>query len=237
MKELADFTMARVGLGRAGNALPTRALLEFQLAHARARDAVHYPFEAGAMVKEMEAEGWAAVAVRSAARDRAEYLRRPDLGRRLDAESKARLETMRGSFDVAFIVGDGLSALAVDRHAMGVLRAVRARAAWSVGPLVVVERARVAVGDEIGAALGARLTVMLIGERPGLSSPDSLGIYLTWSPRPGRTDAERNCISNVRAEGLSAGAAAELLAMMMEQALTRQVSGVQLRIDHRLPPG
>jgi ethanolamine ammonia-lyase small subunit len=132
MRELRDFTIARVGLGRAGNSIPTRALLDFQLAHARARDAVHYPLNAGGWLKEIEAEGWQGVAARSAVRDRAEYLRRPDLGRRLDAESKARLEALHGAFDVALIVSDGLSALAVERHAMGVLRGVMAGKAWSV---------------------------------------------------------------------------------------------------------
>jgi ethanolamine ammonia-lyase small subunit len=236
MKELRDFTMARVGLGRAGNGIPTRALLDFQLAHARARDAVHYPFDPGRLLQDIEAEGWRGVRVRSAARDRQEYLRRPDRGRRLDAESKARVEALRGAFDVVFVVADGLSALAVERHAMGVLRGVMPRSAWSVAPVVVAEQARVALGDEIGAAIGASLSVVLIGERPGLSSPDSLGIYLTWGPRVGRTDAERNCISNVRDEGLSAGAAAELLLLLISEARGRQISGVGLMTTN-LDPG
>lgn len=241
MKELRRFTMARVGLGRAGNSLPTRELLDFQLAHARARDAVHYPFNAGALVQEIEAEGWPAVAVKSAARDRAEYLRRPDLGRRLDAASKARIESLRGTFDVVFIVADGLSAPAAHRQAVALLRETMERldrSAWKIAPVVVIELGRVAASDEIGAALDAALAVMLIGERPGLSSPDSLGVYLTWSPRSGRTDAERNCISNVRPEGLSASAAAELLVLVMNASRAKRISGVALKaLKNALPQG
>jgi ethanolamine ammonia-lyase small subunit len=242
MKELRRFTMARVGLGRAGNSLPTRELLDFQLAHARARDAVHLPFDAGALVQEMEAEGWPAVAVKSAARNRAEYLRRPDLGRRLDAVSKSRIESLRGPFDVVFIVADGLSAPAAHRQAVELLRQTMTRldrGAWKIAPMVAIERGRVAASDEIGAAVGASLAVMLIGERPGLSSPDSLGVYLTWSPRPGRTDAERNCISNVRPEGLSASAAAELLVLLMNASRAKGISGVGLKAEppeRRLQP-
>ena len=226
--------MARVGLGRAGNSLPTRELLDFQLAHARARDAVHLPFDAGALVQEMEAEGWQAVAVKSAARNRADYLRRPDLGRQLNAPSKLRIENLRGPFDAVFIVADGLSAPAAHRQAAELLRQTMERldrGAWRIAPIVVIERGRVAVSDEIGAALEASLAVMLIGERPGLSSPDSLGVYLTWSPRPGRTDAERNCISNVRPEGLSASAAAELLVLLMNASRARRISGVGLKAE------
>jgi ethanolamine ammonia-lyase small subunit len=233
MKELRNFTLARVGLGRSGNSLPTRALLDFQLAHAQARDAVHYPFDPAAMLKEIEAAGWPAVAVKSAALDRMEYLRRPDLGRKLSAPSKAALEELRGPFDVAFIVADGLAALAVHRHAIDLLRCVIEPNAWTIAPIVVASQARVALGDEIGAALNASLTVMLIGERPGLSSPASLGVYLTWSPRPGRTDAERNCISNIRPEGLAIGAAGQLLLLLMNQSRARQLSGVA--IENTLP--
>jgi ethanolamine ammonia-lyase small subunit len=234
MQELRRFTSARVGLGRAGNSLPTRALLEFQLAQARARDAVHFPFDPGVVVRKIEAEGWPVIAVKSAARDHAEFLRRPDLGRRLDAESKSRIEDLHRSHDVVFIVADGLSAPAVHRQAVEVLRETRWRldqGAWNIAPVVVVERGRVALSDEIGASLGASLAVMLIGERPGLSSPDSLGVYLTWAPRLGKTDAERNCISNIRPEGLSASAAAELLVMLMNASRARRISGVELKLD------
>jgi ethanolamine ammonia-lyase small subunit len=197
-------------------------MLDFQLAHARARDAVHYPLDSAALVRELGS----GIVVKSAARDRAEYLRRPDLGRRLSDESRALLETHKGAYEAAFVLVDGLSALAVHRHAPGLLAAVRE---ISQAPVTVVEQGRVAIGDEIGAVLGASVAVVLIGERPGLSSPDSLGVYLTWGPRAGRTDAERNCISNIRAEGLSTGAAAELLRLLMTESRARRLSGVRLK--------
>jgi ethanolamine ammonia-lyase small subunit len=226
--DLRSYTMARVGIGRAGNSLPTRELLDFQLAHARARDAVHFAVDAELIRRELEAAGWAAIVVHSAARDRSEYLRRPDLGRRLNAESRARLEKLRGEFDAVFAIADGLSALAVHRHAVELLSYLREQIEGKIAPVVIAEQGRVALSDDIGEALNAKLAVMLIGERPGLSSPDSLGAYLTWSPRPGRTDAERNCISNIRPEGMSTAAAAELLVMLMNAARTRQISGVTL---------
>src|SRR5579862_3686180 len=182
--------MARVGLGRAGNSVSTRDLLAFQLDHARARDAVHGVFDPVALAVDI---GPNAIIVESAARDRQEYLRRPDLGRRLSERSRQILEGIRGAGDVIFVVGDGLSPMAVQSQAAGLLRLVGAS-----GPVVVASQARVALSDEIGFVLQASLAVMLIGERPGLSSFDSMGAYLTWSPRPGRTDADRNCISNIR---------------------------------------
>ncbi len=220
--------MARVGLGRAGNSIPLREMLAFQLAHARARDAVHFPLNPA------EFGGFSprSVMLHSAARNRAEYLRRPDLGRRLDEASKEQLHPLRGDFDAAFVIADGLSALAVHRNAPDLLRSVTARLpGWRLAPLTIVEQGRVAVGDEIGELLGASVVVVLIGERPGLSSPDSLGVYLTWNPKIGRTDAERNCISNIRPEGLSMGAAAELLLFLMSEARARRLSGVGLKAE------
>jgi ethanolamine ammonia-lyase small subunit len=224
--ELRNFTIARVGLGRAGNSVSTRDLLAFQLDHARARDAVHGVFDAVALAAEI---GPNAIIVESAARDRQEYLRRPDLGRRLNEPSRRVLEGMRGSGDVVFVVGDGLSPMAVQSQAAGLLRLVGAS-----GPVVVASQARVALSDEIGFVLRASLAVMLIGERPGLSSFDSMGAYLTWLPRPGRTDAERNCISNIRPDGLSIGAAAELLLLLMREARAKQLSGVALKAESTL---
>ncbi len=217
MTDLRQFTAARVALGRAGNSLPTREVLDFPLAHARARDAVHLPLD-------LKIEG--AIYVESAARDRTEYLRRPDLGRKL--RTKLNIE---GPFDVVFAIVDGLSAQAVHNHAQAVLNELMPALdeGWKIAPLVVVSQGRVAIGDEIGSAINAALSVVLIGERPGLSSPDSLGIYLTWNPRPGRTDAERNCISNIHAGGLSPGAAARLLAILMRDSRTRQLSGIHLK--------
>jgi len=225
MKRLRDFTMARVALGRAGNSVPVREMLAFQLAHARARDAVYCPFDAAAMASSLEG-----LHVRSAARDRAEYLRRPDLGRRLHPESRARVESHKAEYDAAFVICDGLSALAVEQSAAELIALMRARlAGWSLAPPVVCEQGRVGIGDEIGECLGASLAVVLIGERPGLSAADSMGVYLTWGPRAGRTDAERNCISNIRPEGLSTHAAGELLLFLMNESRARGLSGVQLK--------
>ena len=172
------------------------------------------------------------VLLRSAARDRAEYLRRPDLGRKLSAESRSALD--RGDYDAAIVIADGLSAPAVHHHAAALLAETLPRLQeeqWRLAPVTVVLQGRVAIGDEIGEALGARMVVMLIGERPGLSSPDSLGIYLTWDPRPGRTDAERNCISNVRTEGISYAVAARKLHYLMRAARELKLSGVRLKED------
>lgn len=231
MKDLRRFTAARVGLGRAGNSLPTPEVLGFALAHARARDAVHLPLDVPGLLRECEAEGWTALALESASRDRAEYLRRPDLGRRLSESSRAKLEMCRGRYDATFSIADGLSALAVHHHALAVLREVRLLLdeSWRVAPLTIVHLGRVAVGDEIGSALQAALSVMLVGERPGLSSPDSLGIYLTWNPRPGHLDSERNCISNIHSGGLSACDAARLLVFLMAESRQRRLSGVNLK--------
>ncbi len=230
MARLRDFTPARVELGRAGRSVPTRALLEFQLAHAKARDAVHLPLSVPSLVAELRQNGIASIALESAAHDRAEYLKRPDLGRRLSEASLDQLAPLRGDYDAAFVIADGLSALAVHRHAVPLLaRLMDHLEDWRIAPLAIVEQGRVALGDEIGERLGAQMAVVLIGERPGLSSPDSLGAYLTWQPRPGRTDAERNCVSNIRAEGLSYAAAAHKLLFLMNEARRRKLSGVQLK--------
>ena len=223
--DLKQFTPARVALGRTGHSLPTAELLRFQLDHARARDAVYEELDSRSL-------GVPHLLLRSAAPDRATYLRRPDLGRRLGDPSRALLTN--GDYDAAFVIADGLSAPAVHRHAVPLLEAINALLAvedWRLAPLTVVLQARVAIGDEIGERLGARLVAVLIGERPGLTSPDSLGIYLTWNPRPGRTDAERNCISNVRTEGIGYALAAHKLHFLMQEARARKLSGVGLKED------
>jgi len=235
-RHLGAMTPARIALGRAGVSLPTAEVLAFAMAHAEARDAVHAKLDAGEIAARIEAAGFRATIVRSAADTRAGYLRRPDLGRKLDAESAGRLSLIREQeadpIDLALIVADGLSATAADRHALPLLDALRPwiiRAGWRVGPVIVATQARVALGDEIGAALRARMSVVMIGERPGLSAPDSLGIYLTYAPRPGRNDGERNCISNGREEGLSFEDAAFRLAWLIDQALKRALTGVMLK--------
>jgi ethanolamine ammonia-lyase small subunit len=223
--DLKLFTPARVALGRAGDSLPTAELLRFQLDHARARDAVHLELDPRSLP--------AHTLLHSNAPDRQTYLRRPDLGRQLRPESAALLQP--GPYDAALIIADGLSAPAAHRHAEPLLKELLPKLeGWSLAPLSVVLQARVAVGDEIGQLLQARLAVILIGERPGLTSPDSLGIYLTYDPKPGRHDAERNCISNVRPEGLSYAQAAHKLHFLMTEARVRRLSGVSLKEDARL---
>ncbi|HUR94311.1 MAG TPA: ethanolamine ammonia-lyase subunit EutC [Gemmatimonadales bacterium] len=235
---LRSLTPARIALGRAGASLPTRAHLDFQLAHARARDAVHDALDVAAFRSALSAVGLESVAVRSAAPDRATYLQRPDLGRRLDSAAGERLPPADpGDVDAALVVADGLSARAAQSHAAPLIAALAPRlrdAGWRLAPVVVVEQGRVAIGDEIGGRLGARLVLVLIGERPGLTAPDSLGAYLTWDPRPGRTDAERNCVSNIRPEGFVIALAAEKLVYLMLEAARRRLSGVALKDDGRM---
>ena len=229
MTRLRDYTPARVDLGRAGHSLPTHELLAFQLAHARARDAVRLPLAVDSLVLELQQKGISSITLASSARDRDEYLRRPDLGRSLSAESSERLAGLRADYDVAFVIADGLSALAAHRHAVPLLDLLLRDLDWRVAPVAIVNQGRVAIGDQIGQLLGARLAVVLIGERPGLSSPDSLGVYLTWQPRPGLTDAERSCISNIRAEGLNYAVATHKLLFLMKESRRLKLSGVRLR--------
>jgi ethanolamine ammonia-lyase small subunit len=240
---LRAFTPARIALGRTGSSQPTSAQLAFGLAHAQARDAVHAPLDVAALETALQGAGFDTQVARSRAADRPTYLRRPDLGRRLDEASLAGLRAagLRAAApaaapDLVFVVADGLSAVAVARHALALLVAARERlAGWSIGPVVIATQARVALGDEVGEALGARAVALLVGERPGLSSPDSLGIYLTWAPRVGRTDAERNCISNVRPEGLAYGRAAATLAGLLEGARRLGATGVALKDETEAP--
>jgi ethanolamine ammonia-lyase small subunit len=234
-------TPARVALGRTGNALPTNEVLAFALAHARARDAVHVPLDAAAIEESCRSLGFDTIRVRSAARDRTAYLHRPDLGRKLDRDDAARLSTLEGPFDIAFVVADGLSSPAVQTNAALLLEALKPyldRSTLSVAPIAVAEQARVALGDEIGAVLRARMSIVLIGERPGLSASDSLGVYLTLAPKIGCTDADRNCISNIRSAGLDFQAAAQRLIWLIEEAFRIGKSGVALKdaSDLRLAP-
>lgn len=212
--------LARISLGRVGHSLPTKELLAFQLAHARAKDAVLND------LNHLFLSSYEPLIVHSSAPNRAIYLRRPDLGRRV-AEPQI---LKRGDYDAVLILADGLSATAVHRHAGPVLDSLLPLlGGWRLAPIVVAQQARVAIADEIGELLGARMSVILIGERPGLSSPDSLGAYLTWAPRVGRNDAERNCVSNIREEGLKPELAARRIAMLMEAARGQRISGVHLK--------
>ena len=241
---LRALTPARIALGRAGVSLPTTAHLDFQLAHARARDAVYVALDVPALVRDLEAAGFESLEVRSAAGSREVYLKRPDLGRRLDGESAERLAAPPAGPDAVlldavlpdavFVIADGLAATAAQRHAVPVIAAAAGSLhaeGWRLAPVVVAEQGRVALADEIGARLGAAIAVVLLGERPGLSAPDSLGAYLTWQPLVGRADAERNCISNIRPEGLSYDRAAATLVHLMTEARRRRLSGVALKAD------
>jgi len=232
--QLRQYTPARIALGRAGVSLPTAPHLAFQLAHARARDAVHHELDAEKLRVALALPGRDVVVLHSAAASRLEYLQRPDKGRRLDLASRAALqqyaEASPGSCDIVFVIGDGLSAHAIEENAAGFLdRIVPRLEGWRLAPLVIVKEARVAVGDEIGEVLDAGIVAILIGERPGLSSPDSMGIYMTYKPRVGLTDEARNCISNIRSEGLSHDAAAHKLHYLLSEARRRELSGVHLK--------
>ncbi len=238
---LSTLTPARLALGRAGSGLPTREVLALALAHARARDAVHDAFDRADVAKALEALGLAAIEVESAAPDRETYLRRPDFGRALSARSRELLVARAAQpSDVVIVVADGLSATAVNRHAVALVTDLLPRLRASglrVGAACVARQARVALGDDIGALLQARLCVMLVGERPGLSASDSLGAYLTYDPRPGRSDAERNCVSNIRPGGLSPARGAGKIAWLVERAFALSLTGVALKddSDHALP--
>jgi ethanolamine ammonia-lyase small subunit len=227
---LRAHTAARIGLGRVGASMPTAELLRFGLAHAQARDAVHGRLDSAALAAALQAEGLASLQVKSMAPDRERYLLRPDLGRCLDPESRQRLADAPRA-DIALVIADGLSAQAAMRHALPVALLLRDALGGWPAPVIIAQQGRVALGDDIGAALGARLAIVMLGERPGLSSPDSLGIYLTWGPTPGRMDSERNCISNVRPAGLGYAAAAHKLHFLVGQSLRRQLSGVALKDD------
>jgi ethanolamine ammonia-lyase small subunit len=231
---LRRLTSARIGLKRSGASLATGPLLDFQLAHARARDAVHEALDTARLAAELAPLGLPVVEVMSAVQDRQHYLMRPDFGRRLAPEASAALAPHAGTYDVALVVADGLSARAVQAHAAPVLAAVLPALRGESGriaPLVIVRHGRVAIGDAIATALGAQSVTVLIGERPGLSSPDSMGAYLTWQPGPQTTDADRNCISNIRPEGIGYADAGFKIVHLLRAMRARRVSGVQLKDD------
>jgi ethanolamine ammonia-lyase small subunit len=235
-QQLKIFTRARIAIGRVGSSLPTREVLDFGLAHAMARDAVHLGLDVDALAASIEVQGFSTARVHSKAPDRSSYLLRPDWGRRLDENSLellARTAKLKNNepIDLLIVVGDGLSSLAVASHVVPMLKEIKnfVPESWKISPVIIASQARVAIGDEIGQALNAKMVVMLIGERPGLSSPDSLGIYLTYNPKLGLSDADRNCISNVRPEGLQYPAAAKKLLWLAKESMRLKVSGVALK--------
>lgn len=228
-----EATAARLGLGRAGSSMPTEAVLDFTVDHARARDAVHIPLDFAALEGSFSTLGLDVLRVESAAPDRQTYLRRPDLGRRLSPTSRAELAVhVPSGHDVVIVVGDGLSSTAVQNGAARLLRHFLPRLKTmqlSLAPLVLASQARVALADEIGELLSARMSIILVGERPGLSAADSLGAYITLSPKRERTDADRNCVSNVRPGGLDAELAASKLSWLVEHGFRIGATGVQLK--------
>ncbi|MEM6498875.1 MAG: ethanolamine ammonia-lyase subunit EutC [Pseudomonadota bacterium] len=231
---LSSRTPARIAIGRAGGSLPTREVLEFSMAHARARDAVHAAFDRESLAKRLAGLNLETIAVDSQATDRAVYLRRPDLGRRLSQASRTQLsgDNAPAKPDLTIVVGDGLSATAVNSGAFELIAAFLPHVAKlniKVGPIVLATGTRVALGDEIGALTGAELVAVIIGERPGLSAADNLSVYLTYAPSVGRNDAERNCISNIGDDRLSPVAAAANLAWLINAARERKLTGVALK--------
>ncbi|MDP2006711.1 MAG: ethanolamine ammonia-lyase subunit EutC [Rubrivivax sp.] len=240
---LRRHTVARIALGRAGASLPTAAWLRFSVAHALARDAVHLAFDTDTLAASLHHHGFDTVTLESAAPDRATYLRRPDLGRRLSPRSAALLRALPPAqggavCELAVLVGDGLSARAAQAHALPLLQELRPRLeaqGQPPGAVALARQCRVALGDEFGALKHARAVLVLIGERPGLSSPDSLGAYLTWAPRVGVADAMRNCVSNIRPEGLGAAEAAHRIAWLLDAARQRGATGITLKDESDAP--
>ncbi|MDX2194492.1 MAG: ethanolamine ammonia-lyase subunit EutC [Gemmatimonadales bacterium] len=244
LPDLRALTAARLDLGATGVSVPLRAELDFRLAHARARDAVARELDVPALCAALADAGLHSRTARSRVGDRREHLLRPDLGRRLAADDAAALDALNAAdgWDLACVVADGLAALAAERHAVPLLSALlpslRAEG-WRIAPIIVATGGRVALGDDVGERLGARLVLVLLGERPGLGAPDSLGAYLTWAPRVGTLDSERNCVSNIRPGGLPPAQAAMTLGWLLREARRRAVSGVTLKDEagEALPPG
>jgi ethanolamine ammonia-lyase small subunit len=229
---LRQATPARIALGHAGAGLPTGAHLDFQMAHARARDAVAHALDVTLVIGTLSQLHDDVMHVATLARDHHTYLADPHSGTLLDSESANRAASAGSGCDVVFICADGLSAAAIELHAAPMLARVLPALSgegWKVGPLLVATRGRVALGDDVGERLRARFAVVLIGERPGLSAPDSLGVYITYQPRVGRTNAQRNCISNIRPQGLAYDEAADKLLWILTQARVRGVTGVELK--------
>lgn len=238
---LRAFTTARIALGRTGTAIPLKEVLAFRLAHAHARDAVYSRLDSTKLQEQLQPFRLPLEVLHSSAADRYEYLQRPDKGRKLEAAAVTQLSSTQKTpqgYDVVLVLGDGLSATAVNMHTyplLNLLIPMLQGANMRIGPVCLVQQARVAIGDEIGALLQAKTIVMLIGERPGLSAADSLGVYLTYAPRPGLTDEARNCISNIRREGLQYAPAAGKIFYLLQEALRLQLSGVQLKDNYGLP--
>lgn len=232
--DLRRLTAARIGLKRSGASLATGPLLDFRLAHARARDAVHEPLDDKRLIGDLAPLGLPVLDIASAVEDRTSYLMRPDLGRQLACDAGATLQANAGRNDIVFVITDGLSARAVQSHAAPVLANLLPalqKQSWTIAPLVIVRNGRVAVGDAVANVLNTDCVAVLIGERPGLSAPDSMGAYLTWQPTSQSTDADRNCISNIRPDGIGYADAARKLLHLLEAIRTQRLSGVRIKDD------
>lgn len=240
-EKLRQFTNARIGLGRVGTSIPTAELLRFQLSHAQAIDAVHVPLDVDTLSEQFalspSLQSYLPMQkLHSNARDRMEYLQRPDLGRQLDESAITALKARNDKpYDLVFVVADGLSSYAISHHAQAFLELLITaldedpQREWNIGPICVVEQGRVAVGDDVCEALNAKQVVLLIGERPGLSSPDSMGLYMTWNAKRGIEDSLRNCISNIRPEGLKYADAVHKCLYLLNESQRMQLSGVKLK--------
>lgn len=231
-QSLKQYTSARIALGRAGGSLSTAEQLRLFRAHARARDAVHAAMNHETLQQALAQYHLPVLALQTQAGSRQEFLLRPDRGRKLSPDSLKTLQTQRGAYDISLIIGDGLSARAIQAHVAGLFSALMPKLQqYQLAPICLVQQARVAISDEIGEALNSRLSVIFIGERPGLSAAESLGIYLTYAPRQGKTDETRNCISNVRPEGMPYAVAADKLSYLIQESFRRKLSGVKLKDD------
>lgn len=238
-EKLKQFTDARIALGRAGCSIPTKALLEFQLAHAQARDAVHQRLDHTQLQQQLHMKGFDSLVVKSQATDKEIFLKCPDLGRLLSEDSIALLKHHQAHpYDVCIVIGDGLSALAIHENATAfieLLYPLLQAQQWTIAPIVIATGSRVALGDQIAETLNSKMLIMLIGERPGLSSPDSMGMYYTWQAKTGTLDSARNCISNIRPAGLSLQIAAQRLIKLMTSSNSLGYSGVKLKDEHEEP--
>jgi len=232
LSPLRAFTAARIAIGRVGTSIPLKQLLEFKLAHAHARDAVYSVLDTEGLFNSLKVFNLPVLHLHSKAVGRHKYLKRPDYGRQLNEGSAAHINEYSTGYDVAIIIADGLSATAVNENAFGLLEILipmLLSAKLKLAPLCLVEQGRVAIGDDIGKGLNVKLSILLIGERPGLSSADSIGAYLTYNPQPGLTDESRNCISNIRPQGLTNKPAADKIYYLINEAFKRKLSGVKLK--------
>ncbi|MFQ3174616.1 MAG: ethanolamine ammonia-lyase small subunit [Flavobacterium sp.] len=237
---LKNYTNARIALGRAGTSLPTTEVLQFRMAHALAKDAISAKIDVLGLNEEAEKIGMNTISIKSNNLNRIEYLQNPNNGRLLDEESKIKLQNLADKKgDLCIIIADGLSADAVNFHALNLINALIPKLKIQIiNPLIIVKYGRVAISDVIGKMLNASIAIILIGERPGLSSPNSMGAYVTYNPKPGNTDEKRNCVSNIQFQGLNYEFAAMKLAYLVDQMVTKKISGVQIKdnfSDYYLP--